>query len=109
MLYELRIYYMHPGRLPAINRRFKDNTLELFTRHNIKVCDFFEDADGAEKIYYICAFNDREERDRAFDAFKADPEWQAAYKASHEDGGPIVDRIESFFMNRVPYVKPDWI
>lgn len=108
MLYELRIYTMHTGRLPAIHKRFKDVTLDLFKKHGIKVCDFFVNADGEETIYYICEFEDRKQRDAAFDAFGADPEWTAAYNASHDDGGPIVEKVESIFMNRVPYIQPDW-
>ncbi|MDW7659533.1 MAG: NIPSNAP family protein [Bacillota bacterium] len=108
MLYELRVYHMYPGRLPAIHKRFSDVTLALFKKHGIKVCDFYEDADGTETIYYICEFVDRQTRDAAFAAFRDDPEWQAAFAASHDDGGPIVERVESFFMKRVPYIKPDW-
>ena len=108
MLYELRIYHTFPGRLPAIHKRFMDVTLDLFKKHGIKVCDFFENADGEETIYYICEFADRPQRDAAFAAFGADPEWKAAYARSHEDGGPIVERVESIFMNRVPYIKPEW-
>lgn len=108
MLYEMRIYKMHPGRLAAIHKRFSEVTLDLFKRHGIKVCDFFEDAEGAETIYYICEFADRKQRDDAFAAFGADPEWKAAFEASHVDGGPIVSSVESIFMTRVPYVKPNW-
>ena len=109
MLYELRVYHMFPGRLPAIHKRFSEVTLDLFRRHGIKVCDFFEDAEGAETIYYVCAFTDRQARDAAFDAFRDDADWQAAFEASHDDGGPIVERVESFFMKRVPYIKPEWV
>ncbi len=108
MLYELRIYHMYPGRLPAIHKRFSSVTLDLFKKHGIKVCDFFTNAGDEETIYYICEFADRQQRDRAFDAFRADPAWQAAFDASHADGGPIVERVESIFMQRVPYVQPDW-
>lgn len=107
MLYELRVYHMHPGRLAAIHKRFSEVTLALFKKHGIKVCDFFEDAQGNETIYYVCEFTDRAARDAAFAAFSADPEWQAAYQASHADG-PIVENVESFFMTRVPYIKPSW-
>ena len=107
MLYELRIYHMHPGRLPAIHKRFKDVTLTLFKKHGIRVCDFYEVVDH-ETICYICAFSDHQARDDAFKSFVADPEWQAAYAQSHADGGPIVDKIESIFMTRVPYIEPDW-
>lgn len=108
MLYELRIYHMHPGRLNAIHKRFSTVTLDLFKKHGIKVCDFYADADGAERIYYVCEFADRAHRDAAFASFGADPLWTAAYAASHEDGGPIVEKVESFFMTRVDYIKPDW-
>ena len=107
MLYELRIYHMYPGRLPNINKRFQDVTLDLFKKHNIHVCDFFQNAEGEETIYYVCAFRNRAERDAAFDSFGADPEWIAARDASQADA-PIVEKVESIFMNRVPYVTPDW-
>jgi hypothetical protein len=108
MLYELRVYHMHPGKLPNINNRFRDVTLDIFARHGIKVCDYFEDAEGKDTIYYICAFENRKQRDDAFEAFRADPEWIAAAAASQVDG-PIVDHVESFFMTRVPFVKPSWV
>ena len=46
MLYELRVYHMHPGRLPAIHKRFSEVTLDLFKDHGIHVCDFYTDAEG---------------------------------------------------------------
>ena len=107
MLYELRIYKMHPGRLPAIHQRFKDVTLALFKKHGIRVCDFYEDATGQEAIYYVCEFADMTSRDQAFAAFREDPDWQAAFKASHVDG-EIVASVESIFMQRVPYIQPCW-
>ena len=108
MLYELRIYHMHPGRLDAIHKRFSEVTLKLFEKHGIKVCDFYTDADGGERIYYVCEFADRAAREAAFATFGADPEWKAAFEASHADGGPIVERVENYFMTRVDYIKPDW-
>lgn len=107
MLYELRVYHMHPGRLPAIHKRFSEVTLDLFKDHGIHVCDFYTDAEGKDTIYYVCSFADRAARDAAFDSFGADPRWQAALKASEADG-PIVEKVESFFMTRVPYIQPEW-
>src|SRR6201995_4965324 len=34
--YELRTYTTLPGRLPALNKRFADQTIRLFARHGIK-------------------------------------------------------------------------
>ena len=35
-LYELRTYTTHPGRLEALNARFKNHTIKLFEKHGIK-------------------------------------------------------------------------
>lgn len=102
MLYELRIYHIHKGRMDAIHKRFSAHTLGLFARHGIKTVDFWEDADGGNKIYYILEYKDRASRDADFGAFMNDPEWLEVKRLSETDG-PIVEKIESFFMNRVPY------
>ena len=36
MIYETRIYETHPGRLPALNARFRNHTMKIFERHGIK-------------------------------------------------------------------------
>ena len=102
MIYELRIYHILPGRMDAIHKRFSDVTLGLFTKHGMKTVDFWEDAGGGGRIYYVLEHGDRAARDAAFEAFREDPEWIAAKEASEADG-PIVERIENYFMNRVPY------
>ena len=40
--------------------------------------------------------------DKAWEAFRNDPEWKAAYAASREDG-PIVDKVESSLMYATDY------
>ena len=102
MIYELRIYHILPGRMDAIHKRFSDVTLGLFAKHGMKTVDFWEDAEGGGRIYYVLEHEDRSTRDAAFEAFREDPEWIAAKEASEADG-PIVERIENYFMNRVPY------
>ena len=107
MIYTLRIYHMHPGRTPAIHQRFSEHTLGLFQKHGIHVCDFWQDDDGEARIYYMCAFADREERERKWHAFTSDPAWLAVKSASEQDG-PIVAKIENYFLSRVPYITPEW-
>ncbi len=102
MLYELRIYHMHPGRLSAINKRFSEHTMSLFEKHGLKTVDFWEDAEGKETIYYVMEHKDRATRDANFDAFGKDPAWISAREQSELDG-PIVASVDVFFMNRVPY------
>ena len=93
---------MHPGKMEAIHQRFSEHTLALFTKHGIRTVDFWEDADGANKIYYILEHKDKQARDLSFEAFMIDPEWNRV-KTESEKEGPIVEKIESYLMNRVPY------
>ncbi len=102
MLYELRIYHVHEGRMDALLRRFSQTTLKLFKRYGMKIVDFWQDADGARRVYYLLEHQDKEARDRGFSSFAADPEWIAA-KNSSEEHGPIVVKVENYFMQRVPF------
>lgn len=98
---------MNPGKLPDINKRFSEVTFDLFKKHGIHVCDFWQDATGEEKIYYVLAFKDKQEKETKWAAFIADPEWQQKKAESHKNG-VIVGKVESFLMERVPYVTPAW-
>jgi hypothetical protein len=93
MIYEYRAYYVMPGRMPDIQRRFAETTMRLFDRHGIKVVGFWEALIGeSNELVYICAYDDLAHRQRAWESFLADPEWQAAKKAT-ETNGPLVERV----------------
>jgi hypothetical protein len=93
MIYEYRAYYALPGRMPDIQKRFADVTMKLFAKHGIKVIGFWETVIGeSNELVYICAFDDLAHRQKAWAAFQADPEWQAARKAS-EANGPLLERV----------------
>jgi hypothetical protein len=97
MIYEYRAYYAMPGRMPDIQKRFADVTMKLFEKHGIKVVGFWEPAIGqSNELVYICAYQDLAERERVWASFMADPEWQAARKAS-EANGPLI----SHFVNKI--------
>jgi len=93
MIYEYRAYYVVPGRMPDIQRRFADITMKLFAKHGIRVVGFWETVIGeSDELVYICAYDDLAHRQRVWSAFAADPEWQAA-KKSTEANGPLVERV----------------
>ncbi|SEP16710.1 NIPSNAP protein, partial [Paenibacillus sp. OV219] len=43
MIYELRVYRIHPGKIDAIRQRFSDHTFRIFERLGMQVCDFWEE------------------------------------------------------------------
>lgn len=87
--------------MDAIHRRFSQHTLKLFEKHNIRTVDFWED-EGNNKIYYILEHEDKEQRDNNFDKFRNSLEWAEVKRLSELDG-PIVEKVENYFMKRVPY------
>jgi NIPSNAP len=93
MIYEYRAYYVMPGRMPDLQRRFADVTMSLFNKHGIGIVGFWETVFGeSNELVYICVYDDLAHRERAWKAFMADPEWQAAKKSS-ELNGPLVERV----------------
>jgi hypothetical protein len=107
MLYELRIYYMHPGKMEAINDRFANFTLDIFAKNGMKVTEFWQELDTEQnRLFYLMEFPDRAVRDTQFDAFRSDPEWIKARDES-ELNGLIVERVESVFLKRAPYFKKE--
>lgn len=88
MIYEYRVYEAAPGKLPALNARFRDHALKLFERHGIKNIGYWTSniGDYSNRLIYIVAFESVEQRERAWAAFGADPDWQKARRESEVDG-----------------------
>lgn len=89
-IYEYRRYQAAPGKLPALSARFENSTLRFWAKHGIRCIGFWESVVGdSNQLHYILEWRDMGERQRIWDAFQADPEWQAARTASEKDG-PLV-------------------
>ncbi len=103
-LFEMRTYYAMPGKLDALNARFRNHTVKLFAKHGMTNIGYWVPVDNTDnKLVYLLAFPSREARDKAFAEFGADPEWQTAAKESEKDG-KLVDHIESLFLSPADYV-----
>ncbi len=93
MVYELRTYRIPVGRMSDILNRFETITFDLFDRHSIQVVGFWTRTDVNELVY-ICKYESEEAMEKAWDAFRADPDWIAA-RDKTEANGPIVDEVIS--------------
>jgi hypothetical protein len=107
--YEMRIYYAAPGKLDALNSRFRDHTCKLFEKHGMVNIGYWLPMTNTEnKLVYLLAYPSREAREKAWKEFGADPDWQAAYKASEKDG-KLVAKADSIFLAATdfsPAIKP---
>jgi len=104
-VFELRTYHAAPGKMEALNSRFRDHTCELFKKHGITIIGFWnpskaEDAD--KTLIYLLAFPSQESADQSWKAFAADPEWNKVKDESEKDG-KLVEKIERVFMNPTDY------
>ena len=106
--YELRTYRTAPGKMEALNKRFRDHTLKLFARHGITSVGYWErlDKEGqpSGQLTFLLSYPDREAREKSWKAFMADPEWQSAAKAS-EANGPLLEKngVTSIFLTATDY------
>lgn len=102
-VYEMRIYYAAPGKLDALNARFRDHTVKLFEKHGITNVGYFVPIDNKEqKLVYFLAYPSREAREASWKAFSADPAWVKARKAS-EINGKLLSKVVSVFMQTTDY------
>lgn len=104
MIHELRIYHCMPGKLPALNRRFETSTLKMWEKHGIRQLGFWTVLIGENNhdLYYLLEWKDLAEREQKWNAFQADPAWQAA-RAETEKDGPIVGHISNYIMTPTAY------
>ncbi|MEM0925895.1 MAG: NIPSNAP family protein, partial [Planctomycetota bacterium] len=102
--FELRIYETATGKLDALNARFRDHTIRLFTKHGIESIAYFTPTDppaSVNTLVYFVKHPNRDESKVNWKSFASDPDWKTAAKNSGV--GKLAKRPESIYMNWVPY------
>jgi len=100
-VYELRLYPVKEGKMNALRDRFGNYTDAIFKRHNMKSVGYWspEDAPSSQNLFiYVLEHPSRQEAEKNWAAFQADPEWQKV-KAESEAQGALVDHIDRYFMD----------
>jgi NIPSNAP len=103
-VYEMRVYYANPGKLDALNARFKNHTVKLFEKHGLTNLGYFVPVgdNKAGKLVYFLSSPSKDARDGSFKHFLADPDWKKAAAESEKDG-KLVSKIESTFLTAMDY------
>src|SRR5687767_11053332 len=99
-LYELRTYTTLEGRLPALEKRFKDHTCKLFEKHGMKNGMYWIPTDPKLKdntLIYVVSHDSQEAADKSWASFVKDPEWIKVRDASEADG-KIVMKVDRVYM-----------
>jgi hypothetical protein len=100
-IYELRLYHVRESKMDDLKARFEKHTDSIFKRHNMKSIGYWwpEDPPSSQNLFiYILQHPTRQQAEKNWAAFQADPEWQKV-KAESEANGPLVDHIDRYFMD----------
>ena len=96
-VFELRVYHVLPGKMPALESRFRDTTSKLMAKHNLEaVGDWVAEGTADYTFVDILAHPSRDEAKKNWDALMADPGFEAVMKS--EQANKLVEKIESTYM-----------
>ena len=104
-IFQLRTYHLFPGKLDAIQTRFRDHTQGLFEKQSLSNYPYWitVEKDGLQsKLVYFLGHQNKEEFNAAFDRFRVDPEWIQVRDAS-EMPGKIVEKVDAKFYVALPF------
>ena len=105
-VFELRTYTASPGKLDALNARFRNHTLALFRKHGMEIVGFWmpvdKEAGAGETLVYILAHQSRAAATASWQAFRVDPDW-VKVKADSETDGVLAAKVESVFLAGTDY------
>jgi hypothetical protein len=104
-VFELRIYTPAPGKMEAMQARFRTYTTKLFAKHNIESIGYWVTTDpqtvegkvGEPRLFYLVAHKSREAAAENWKALIADPAWAAA-RAATEKEGKLTAKSESIYL-----------
>jgi hypothetical protein len=104
-LYEIRTYTTEPGKLDALNTRFREHTTKLFEKHGMTNIGYWTPVDeprSKDTLIYVLAHENADAAKKSWDGFRNDPQWQKA-RTESEAAGPIVKKVESVYMTPTDY------
>lgn len=111
-VFELREYTASEGNLAALDSRFRDHTLKLFSKHGMNHIAYWLLMPGQKeanrKLIYILAHKSPEAGAASFAAFRQDPVWVEARAASEKKaGGSLTEGgmagVKSTYMKATDY------
>ena len=104
MIYEYRVYHILPGQMAREGERLAKVAFPLFQKHGMKVIGAWNPVIGgsSNQLIYMLGYEDLAQRERAWAAFQADPEWQKELSAS-AGGPPITSHIDNVILRPTAY------
>jgi hypothetical protein len=107
-LYELRTYTTPEGKLADLDKRFKDHTIDLFTKHGMENVIYWhrmdDQKDAKTTLVYLLAHKNKDAANASWDGFRKDADWLKAKAESEKNGALTVDKgVKSEFLVPTDY------
>jgi len=99
-VFELRVFRAVPGKLSALESRFRDTASKLLAKHDLKAVGYWlpDDAPASDNTFiYILAHPSREDAKKNWDAMVADPAFQEMAKS--EQAEKLVEKVDVTYMH----------
>jgi len=105
-VYELRTYTAPPGKLDALEARFRDHTEAIFKRHGLVAIGYWVPQDNKNnQLIYIVDHKSKEDATKNWAAFQADDEWKKV-RAESEASGPLTTKApDSVYMDPTDFSR----
>ena len=103
-LYEMRVYTPEDGRQADLLKFMETTGVPFLSKHKLDLVGAWVPDDAADpRVVTLLKHADRKSCDAAWQAFGADPAWQAAYEASAVDGKKPTKSVVRIFLNANDY------
>ncbi|MBM3844368.1 MAG: NIPSNAP family protein [Verrucomicrobia bacterium] len=107
-VFELRTYVAAPGKLPALDARFRDHTRAIFARQGMTNLGYFHPVDEAQgagtTLIYFLSYLSRDAAAAAWQGFREDPSWIKARTASEKDG-KLTAKVTSVYLRPADFSR----
>jgi hypothetical protein len=103
-VFQILVYHAVPGKLPALDSRFRDTASKLLAKHDIKAVGYWMPNDAPtwdNTLIYILAHPSQEEAKKNWDALLADPGFQEMAKS--EQANKLVEKVDGTYMHPTDY------
>ena len=99
-IFELRIYHALPGKLPAMESRFRDTTSKLLVKHDLNVIGYWitdsKSPAWDNTFVFLVAHSSREEAEKNWREMAADPGFQEVIQSEQKER--LLDKADTTYM-----------
>ena len=107
-VFELRTYKVGEGKLDALNARFRDHTIGIFDRFNMKSVAYWhpmDEPDSKDTLIYVLQHESASAAAESWKGFIADEEWRDVFAKSRKDGALLREAPGSVFLKGTDYSR----